>query len=147
MSDVENPRKTEYPKIVSRAEWLRARKELLVQEKASTRYRDAVNAERRRLPMVRIEKDYIFDGPAGKVHLLDLFGERRQLIVYHFARGTDLLAGTYNYLDLTALGRQEDWEEPRGRSDGPFMHWIRHHDRYERSPEVAASGCGVEKGS
>jgi predicted dithiol-disulfide oxidoreductase (DUF899 family) len=46
-------------------------------------HRDAVNAERRSLPMVRIEKDYIFDGPAGKMRLLDLFEDRRQLIVYH----------------------------------------------------------------
>jgi predicted dithiol-disulfide oxidoreductase (DUF899 family) len=270
MSSVEDPRGMDFPKIVSRDEWLRARKELLVKEKALTRYRDAVNAERRRLPMVRIEKNYIFDGPAGKARLLDLFGDRRQLIVYHFmfdpswdegcsscsflvdnighlshlharktslalvsraplgkiepfkrrmgwtfpwyssfgsdfnydfhvtmdeavapveynytnkaklvrkgetyftrgeshglsvflrdddsvfhtystyARGTDLLAGTYNYLDMTALGRQETWEEPPGRSDGPFMHWLRHHDRYESSPEVAASGCGVGKES
>ena len=48
-----------------------------------------------------------------------------------YARGLDLLAGTYNYLDLTPLGRQEDWEEPPGRSDGPFMHWVRHHDKYD----------------
>jgi predicted dithiol-disulfide oxidoreductase (DUF899 family)/ketosteroid isomerase-like protein len=48
-----------------------------------------------------------------------------------YARGTDLLVGTYNYLDMTALGRQEDWEEPRGRSDGPFMAWLRRHDEYD----------------
>ena len=41
------------------------------------------------------------------------------------ARGADLLVGTFSYLDLTPLGRQEDWEEPSGRSDGPFMHWVR----------------------
>jgi uncharacterized protein YndB with AHSA1/START domain len=56
-----------------------------------------------------------------------------------YARGAEILLGTYNWLDLTALGRQEDWEEPAGRSDGPFMHWVRHHDRYEQAaPE---SGC------
>ena len=48
-----------------------------------------------------------------------------------YARGSDLLIGTYNWLDLTARGRQEDWEEPAGRSDGPMMHWIRRHDQYE----------------
>jgi predicted dithiol-disulfide oxidoreductase (DUF899 family) len=47
-----------------------------------------------------------------------------------YARGTDLVAGTYNWLDLTARGRQEDWEEPRGRSDSPLMDWIRRHDDY-----------------
>jgi predicted dithiol-disulfide oxidoreductase (DUF899 family) len=241
----------EHPTVVSRAEWLGPRKALLAKEKELTRYRDAVNAERRRLPMVKIEKDYLFDTPRGKKSLGELFGDNSQLMVYHFmfgpdweegcrscsflsdhidgvnwhlpqrdvrllavsraplakieqfkkrmgwrfewvssldsdfnfdygvsfpeddvaknkvnynyarstafgseelpglsvffkdaaggifhtystyARGLDLLAGTYNYLDLTPLGRQEDWEEPPGRSDGPFMHWIRHHDKYD----------------
>ncbi len=75
---------TALPKIVSRAEWLRARDRLLVKEKKATKARDALNAERRRLPMVRIEKDYMFDGPSGPVRLLDLFDGRRQLIIYHF---------------------------------------------------------------
>ena len=242
------------PGIASRAEWLAARKALLAKEKEFTRRRDALNAERRRLPMVRVDKDYVFEGPHGSARLLDLFEGRRQLIVYHFmfdpswdagcpscsfladnighlahlharrttlalvsraplekieayrrrmgwtipwyssfgsdfnydfhvtldetvvpveynytdrsvllqnreryftegeshglsvflrdggnifhtystyARGTDLLVGTYNYLDMTALGRQEDWEEPRGRSDGPFMAWLRRHDEYD----------------
>jgi predicted dithiol-disulfide oxidoreductase (DUF899 family)/ketosteroid isomerase-like protein len=242
------------PGIVSRVEWLGARKALLAKEKEFTRQRDALNAERRRLPMVRVDKDYVFDGPHGPARLLDLFEGCQQLIVYHFmfdpswdagcpscsfltdnighlahlharkttlalvsrapltkveayrrrmgwtipwyssfgsdfnydfhvtldetvapveynytekavlrekgesyfthgeshglsaflrdgdnvfhtysayARGTDLLVGTYNYLDMTALGRQEDWEEPRGRSDGPFMAWLRRHDEYD----------------
>jgi predicted dithiol-disulfide oxidoreductase (DUF899 family) len=72
------------PKIVSRGEWLGERKKLLGHEKELTKHRDRVNAERRRLPMVRIEKDYVFDGPGGKKSLLDLFEGRRQLIVYHF---------------------------------------------------------------
>jgi predicted dithiol-disulfide oxidoreductase (DUF899 family) len=72
------------PKVVSRDEWLVARKKLLAREKAATRARDALNAERRRLPMVRIEKDYVFEGPNGKASLLDLFEGRRQLIIYHF---------------------------------------------------------------
>jgi len=75
---------TSLPKIVSQEEWQRARDQLLIKEKAATKARDALNAERRRLPMVRIEKDYVFDGPGGKVRLLDLFERRRQLIVYHF---------------------------------------------------------------
>jgi predicted dithiol-disulfide oxidoreductase (DUF899 family) len=73
-----------HPKIVSHEEWQRARDRLLVKEKKATKARDALNAERRRLPMVRIEKDYVFDGTDGKVRLLDLFEGRRQLIVYHF---------------------------------------------------------------
>lgn len=70
--------------VVSRDEWLVARKALLVKEKAATRERDALSAERRRLPMVKIEKDYVFEGPDGKASLLDLFEGRRQLITYHF---------------------------------------------------------------
>jgi predicted dithiol-disulfide oxidoreductase (DUF899 family) len=72
------------PQVVSRDEWLVARKELLAKEKELTRQRDALNAERRMLPMVEIEKDYVFDGPDGPVRLLDLFDGRRQLIVGHF---------------------------------------------------------------
>jgi predicted dithiol-disulfide oxidoreductase (DUF899 family) len=229
------------PEVVSRDEWLVARKALLVKEKESTRARDALNAERRRLPMVEIDKDYAFEGPAGRASLLELFEGRRQLIVDHFmwpdptvavgcpscsgrvdqygnlahlherettmvvvsrapldkiepfkqrmgwtfpwysswgsdfnydfhvtldeavapveynyrdkaeleaagftqmegdlhgtsaflrdgdrvfhtystyGRGTEQVGGTHYYLDLTALGRQEDWEEPAGRSGG-----------------------------
>jgi predicted dithiol-disulfide oxidoreductase (DUF899 family) len=72
------------PTIASREEWLAARKELLVKEKELTRARDALNTERRNLPMVEIEKDYRFTGPEGTVGLLDLFDGRRQLIVSHF---------------------------------------------------------------
>ncbi len=50
-----------------------------------------------------------------------------------YARGTDLLLGMFNYLDLTALGRQEDWEQPTGRSDGNGKTWLRRHDEYEHS--------------
>jgi len=204
-----------YPRIVSRDAWLAARAELLTKEKEATHARDKLNAERRRLPMVMMEKEYVFEGPDGKASLLDLFDGRRQLIIYHFmfdptwddgcrscsnlvdnipfrlsrlqahdtslvlvsraplakiapfkarmnwtvpwfssygsdfnydfgvtdedgekpglsvflrhgdqqvlhsystsGRGVDILLGTYNYLDLTPLGRQEDWEErPEG---------------------------------
>jgi predicted dithiol-disulfide oxidoreductase (DUF899 family) len=72
------------PRVVSRDEWLAARKDLLAREKELTRQRDAMSAERRRLPMVRIEKQYVFEGPDGKASLLDLFEGRRQLIVGHF---------------------------------------------------------------
>jgi predicted dithiol-disulfide oxidoreductase (DUF899 family) len=231
-----------YPEVVTRDEWLTARKRLLATEKEHTRSRDALNAERRRLPMVRIDKEYVFEGSEGTVTLADLFAGRRQLIVQHvmfdpgwdaacpgctasideladgvlthlrsrdtsfalvsraplaklqkyqagrgwttpwysshgsdfnydfqatldrsrpqleynyrpepeavsgdtstaevpgvscflfdgddifhtystYARGTDSLGGAYSLLDLTALGRQEDWEEPKGRA--PRLH-------------------------
>lgn len=82
---------TSHPPIVSRDEWQRARDQLLEKEKAATRARDALAAERRRLPMVRIEKEYVFAGPGGKVRLADLFEGRRQVIIYHFmfAPGVD----------------------------------------------------------
>src|SRR4051794_24280169 len=72
------------PKVVTESDWLTQRKALLEQEKELTRQLDRVNAARRRLPMVKIEKAYSFEGPNGKVTLLDLFEGRRQLIVYHF---------------------------------------------------------------
>jgi predicted dithiol-disulfide oxidoreductase (DUF899 family) len=239
------------PEIVSAEEWRTARRDLLAKEKECTRARDALAAERRRLPMTEVTEEYRFTGPAGEVGLADLFeGRRRQLLVFHFMfepdwdsgcpscsyitdnighlahlharnttlalvsrapygklvayrermgwdlpwysslgsdfnydfevtydpakgvteynfrdrtgdpawqgwtgeqpgttaflrdgdrifrtyssyeRGLDLLAGTYNWLDLTALGRQEDWEEPKGRSDGEFMSWLHRHDEY-----------------
>jgi predicted dithiol-disulfide oxidoreductase (DUF899 family) len=221
------------PDVVSREQWLEARTALLAKEKELTRQRDALAAERRRLPMVEVTKPYTFEGPDGPATLLDLFGGRRQLIVSHFmfdpdwdagcpsctagadenapglrahlaardtshvyvsraplaklerykaekgwtfawysshgsdfnydfgvtldpavgppvynyrelpgytgelpglsaflrdghrvfhtystfARGMEALGGSYYFLDLTALGRQEEWEEPKGRAD------------------------------
>ena len=72
------------PPIVSPEEWEAARQELLVKEKELTRARDALAAERRRMPRLAVEKEYRFEGPSGPVSLLDLFEERRQLIVYRF---------------------------------------------------------------
>jgi predicted dithiol-disulfide oxidoreductase (DUF899 family) len=72
------------PRIVSEAQWAAARKKLLAKEKKATHARDALAAARRRMPMVRIEKDYVFQGPRGKVRLLDMFEGRRQLVLYHF---------------------------------------------------------------
>lgn len=217
------------PRVVSPAEWQVAHERLLVKEKEATRARDALNAERRRLPMVRVDKDYVFEGPDGKAGLLDLFDGRRQLIVYHFmfppewdegcdgcsmlvdnmghpahlhardtsrvlvsraplakiepfkermgwtipwyssygsdfnedfgvttdegesfglsvflrdgdsvfrtyftaGRGVEYLGSNWSYLDLTLLGRQEDWEDsPEGWPQTPRYEWWRHHDRY-----------------
>jgi predicted dithiol-disulfide oxidoreductase (DUF899 family) len=72
------------PPIVSPQEWEAARQELLVEEKALTRARDALAAKRRRMPRMAVEKEYAFEGPKGPVSLLDLFEGRRQLIVYRF---------------------------------------------------------------
>ncbi len=227
-------KKKNLPQVVSQAEWQAAREKLLLKEKAATRARDALAAERRRLPMVRIDKDYVFEGSAGKASLLDLFDGRRQLIVYHFmfapgvegwpsagcpgcsmfvdqighlahlrardtsfvlvsrapmakitpyrkrmgwtvpwysssssdfnvdfgvttdegetfglsvflrdgnsvfrtyhtnGRGVEALGSVWTFLDLTPLGRQEDWENsPAGWPQTPPYEWWRRHDMYE----------------
>jgi predicted dithiol-disulfide oxidoreductase (DUF899 family) len=74
----------ESPKVVSRDEWLVARTNLLMKEKELTRARDALSAQRRELPWVRVEKEYVFDTPDGKKSLAEIFDGRSQLIVYHF---------------------------------------------------------------
>src|SRR5438132_6965473 len=76
--------KIPHPAIVSQDQWLEQRKQLLAHEKELTKHYDRVNAERRRLPMVRIEKPYVFDGRDGTRDLKALFDGRRQLIIYHF---------------------------------------------------------------
>lgn len=81
------------PEIVSRAQWRAARGELLVKEKAATRARDALNTERRGLPMVEIDTEYVFEGGDGKATLLDLFEDRAQLVVHHFMFAPDWDAG------------------------------------------------------
>jgi predicted dithiol-disulfide oxidoreductase (DUF899 family) len=210
------------PPIVSPAEWEAAREKLLVKEKESTRARDALAAERRRMPWLAVDKVYEFEGPDGKASLLDLFEGRRQLIVYRAfldpgvegwpehgcigcsmvadnvahpahlnarettlvfvsrgpqadiqrikarmgwehipwftilddfdkdfgvdewhgtnvfireddkvfrtyfidARGDSQLGNTWDYLDITALGRQEDWEDsPEGYPQTPPYQW------------------------
>jgi predicted dithiol-disulfide oxidoreductase (DUF899 family) len=75
------------PNIVSHDEWVAQRKVLLAREKEFTRLRDELARERRRLPWVPVEKEYVFDGPAGKLTLSELFGARSQLVVYHFMFG------------------------------------------------------------
>ena len=77
------------PDVVSREQWLEARRLLLAQEKELTRRHDELNATRRRLPMVRVGQEYVFEGPAGKVTLDELFGDKRQLIVQHVMFGPD----------------------------------------------------------
>jgi predicted dithiol-disulfide oxidoreductase (DUF899 family) len=92
------------PEVVSEAEWRAAREELLVKEKEATRALDALAAERRRLPMVHVEKDYELAGPDGNVRFADLFDGRRQLIVYHFmfGPGEDACTGCSSFIDNIA---------------------------------------------
>jgi predicted dithiol-disulfide oxidoreductase (DUF899 family) len=126
------------PKIANRDEWLAARKDLLAKEKELTRRRDALNAERRELPMVEVEKEYTFEGPGGTARLADLFDGRRQLIVYHFmfdpdwdegcsscTAGTDELSpGFFDHLHIrdtsyamvsrAPLAKLEAWKAKKG---------------------------------
>jgi hypothetical protein len=101
------------PPIVSQQEWEAARQQLLVKEKALTRSRDALAAERRRMPWTAVEKNYEFDGPNGQISLLDVFEGRRQLIVYraffepgvfgwpqHACRGCSLGADQVSHLAI-----------------------------------------------
>jgi len=216
------------PVIVSAQEWEAARQRLLVKEKELTRARDALAAQRRRMPWLAVDEEYAFDGPAGRVRLLDLFEGRRQLIVYraffepgvhgwpdhacpgcsmladqvaHLAhlnardttlvfasrgsqadieklkarmgwtmpwftmtdgfdadfgvdewhgtnafirdgdrvfrtyfvnnRGDEAMGSTWSYLDITALGRQEEWEDsPEGYPQTPPYQWWNYHDAY-----------------
>ena len=84
---------TESPKVVSQEEWLVARKQLLAKEKELTRQRDEVSRLRRNLPWVKVEKNYLFDGPNARETLADLFSGRSQLIVYHFMLGPEWKEG------------------------------------------------------
>jgi predicted dithiol-disulfide oxidoreductase (DUF899 family) len=224
-----NEKKMDHPRIVSPKEWEAARQKLLVKEKKLTHARDALAAERRRMPWVAVEKKYEFEGPKGKASLLDLFDGRRQLIIYRaffepgvvgwpehacvgcslmadqvthpahlnardttlaFAsrapqkdierlktrmgwefipwytitddfdkdfgvdewhgtnafirdgdrvfrtyfinsRGDEQMGNPWNHLDITALGRQEEWEDsPEGYPQTPPYEWWRWHDEY-----------------
>ncbi len=234
------------PPIVTPQAWEAAREQLLVKEKELTWARDALAAERRRMPWLAVDKEYVFDGPAGKASLLDLFEGRRQLIVYRaffepgvygwpdhacpgcslvadqvahaahlnardttlvFAsrapqpqiarvkarmgweipwytmidefdadfgvdewhgtnafirdgdqvyrtyfinnRGDETMGSTWSYLDITALGRQEEWEDsPEGYPQTAPYSWWRWHDSYDssstESPTTTGPGSTVE---
>ncbi len=135
------------PQIVSPDEWQVAHAALLAREKAATRARDALAAERRRQPMVRFDPSHRFEGVDGEVGLLDLFEGRRQLIVYHFMHtpGAEPCTGCMTYVgnlghpallalrdttmaivsqkplaELDGLGRQLGWRHPRYTSRGTF---------------------------
>src|SRR5260221_2226556 len=96
------------PEVVTREQWLEARLRLLSAEKEETRRRDALNAERRRLPMVRIAKEYLLEGPQGRVPLAGLCGDSRQLIVQQVM--------FYPGLDAACPGRPATVHEPFART-------------------------------
>jgi len=126
------------PRIAKQDEWLAARTELLAAEKDLTRRRDAINRRRRELPMVEVDKDYVFEGPGGTVRLIDIFEGRRQLIIYHFmfhpewdegcpscTAGTDevsegflahlhLRDTTYALVSRAPLAKLERWKAAKG---------------------------------
>jgi predicted dithiol-disulfide oxidoreductase (DUF899 family) len=102
-------------RVVSHDEWLAARKELLRKEKEFTRLRDQLTEERRALPWVKVEKDYVFDGPEGKVALAELFDGRSQLVIKHFMFGPDWTEG--------CVGCSFELDQVQGA----LLH-IRHHD-------------------
>jgi predicted dithiol-disulfide oxidoreductase (DUF899 family) len=103
-----------HPPIASREEWLAQREVLLLEEKAHTREGDRLAAARRRLPMVNLDEEYVFEGPSGKQRLLDLFEGKRQLIVYHFMFDPDWEKGCMGctgfvdaIADLSLLGERD----------------------------------------
>ena len=103
-----------HPPIVSRDEWLAQRDALLLREKELTRESDRVAAARRRLPMVKLDKEYVFESPRGKRRLLDLFEGKRQLIIYHFMFGPGWEKGCPGctgfvdaIADLSLLGKRD----------------------------------------
>jgi predicted dithiol-disulfide oxidoreductase (DUF899 family) len=104
----------EHP-VVSQAEWIAARKALLVREKEATRMRDQLNAERMALPWVKVDKQYAFETPDGRKSLADLFNGRSQLVVYHFMFGPGWAAG------CPGCSHMSD------HLDGPRTH-LEHHD-------------------
>lgn len=126
------------PEVVSREQWTEARLRLLAQEKETTRRHDALNAERRRLPMVRIEKDYAFEGPKGSATLADLFEGSRQLIVQHVMFGPDW--------DAVCPGCTASLDE---LSEGVLTH-IRSRDTsfalVSRAPFAKIDACRTSKG-
>ncbi len=127
----------EHPRVVSREEWIEARKAHLRNEKALTRLRDIVSAERRRLPWVKVEKEYVFDTPEGPQTLADLFGGRSQLIITHFMFHPDWDAGCPS-CSLAA-----------DHSEGAIVH-LEHHDvafvRVSRAPLAKLEAYGSRMG-
>lgn len=146
------------PPVVSPQAWEAAREELLVKEKAHSRARDALAAERRRMPWTAVEREYVFDGPAGKASLLDLFDGRRQLIIYraffepgvfgwpdHACRGCSMVADQVAHLahlnardtTLVFISRASQAEIARLKSRmGWTMPWFTITDNFDADFDV-----------
>lgn len=156
---------TDHP-IVSREEWLDARRRHLAREKEFTRQRDELSRERRELPWVRVDKEYVFDAPGGKESLADLFGNCSQLIVYHFMYGPDwdegcpscsFWADNFNGIDihlrhrdisLVAIARAplETLEAYRKRMGWQFR-WVSSYDNdFNRDYHVSFTPEEMERG-
>ena len=132
--------------IVSRVDWLRAREELLGEEKAFTKARDELAQKRRKLPWVRIEKDYEFQGPEGVESLSDLFADKGQLVVYHFMYGPDwdegcpscsFWADNFDGVDVHLAQRLQNQAGHR-RTQGAFVDFA--HDAQTLSESGALHG-------
>ena len=93
MESTAEKQRMDHPNIVSHAEWIAARTELLNKEKEFTRLRDELSRQRRELPWEKVKKEYVFDGPNGKETLGDLFGGKSQLMIYHFMLGPGWVEG------------------------------------------------------
>jgi len=116
----------EQHEVVSRFEWLRSRRELLRKEKEFTRLRDELTETRRRFPWEPVDKSYVFEDPEAPG--LSVFFKGQAEVIFHtyscYARGLDMINGTYQLLDLVPKGRDEASMEYT-------QAWVRHHDRYE----------------
>ena len=117
------------PPIVSPEEWEAARLRLLVKEKELTHARDALAAERRRMPWAAVETEYEFEGPEG-TNAFIRSGDSVFRTYFINSRGDEAMGSTWAYLDITALGRQEEWEDsPEGYPQTlPYQWWIWHDD-------------------
>ena len=136
---------THQASVVTKAEWAAARLRLLEKENELTRARDALAADRRPMPWLKVDQEYLPVGPRGTVRLPDLFDDRRQLLLYRafFEPG---VSGQPDHacttLAFTALGRQQDWDDspedsPEGSPGDPRFSWLERHDEYTFDGDAA----------
>jgi predicted dithiol-disulfide oxidoreductase (DUF899 family) len=141
------------PPVVSRTEWDAALAAITEREKTVATAMHELAAARKRMPMVRVEHDYRFEGPEGQRSLSELFGGRRQLIHMFFRDGDDVfrtyflqhgemvqtVGSVWSMMSLTPYGAQsEDEDVPEGWPQAPFSFWFRRHDEFDGSPPPSA---------